>query len=173
MTFKLCIFSICFLPFAAFSANPPCGLSDFEETGKGWLSSKNSGALRFVVARKQFESPTMPKGWTVSSQAREAAIKGFSDYFRKIAPPSVDKNVLAIKGVQAYQKQCAEGVYIFYDVNLSDLSWETAVSATTSSKEDSGLMTEESRAADLLPNMPLPKQPLMKPLGMPKVVIED
>lgn len=172
MIFNHCIFLVCLFPFAAFSASSPCGLSDFEETGKGWLSAKNPGALKFVVARKQFESATMPKSWTVSSLAREAAIKGFSDYFRKVSPPTADKSVFAIRGMQASEMQCSEGFFIAYEVNLANLAWEVPALASTLPKEDAGMRIDKISASELV-GIPAPKQSGGAPLSAPKVLIED
>lgn len=173
MIFNRCIFIVCLFPVAAFSASPPCGLTDFEQTGKGWLSAKNPGVLKYVVARKQFESASMPRSWTVSLQAREAAHKGFSEYFRKISPPTADKNVFSIKGMQAKEMQCADGFYIFYDVNLANLAWEAPTVAVSQPKEDNGMHIDSPVTAEPQVGVPIPKQPFVTPLSVPKVLIED
>jgi hypothetical protein len=173
MIFNRFFFLVCFFPLAAFSANQPCGLNDFEQTGKGWLSAKTPGILRYVVARKQFESTYLPKSWTVSLQAREAALKAFSDFFRKASPPSADKNLLSVKGMQAKEMQCAEGLFIFYDVNLANLAWEAPVTAASQPKEDIGMTTANPMPTEPQVGMSSPKQPLVTPLVVPKVLIED
>ena len=173
MSFNPFFFLVCLFPLTAMSAGPPCGLRDVEEAGKGWLSAKNPGVLKYVVARKQFESKSMPKSWTVSSQAREAAIKGFLEYFRKISPPSADKSVFSIKGMQAHEMKCAEGFFIFYDVNLANLAWESPAVATLQAKEIADMHIDKTSINELLVGVPTPKQPLASPVGVPKVFIED
>lgn len=173
MIFNRRIFVVCLFPLAAFAANPPCGLTDFEQAGKGWLSAKNPGVLKYAVARKQFESASMPKSWTVSLQAREAALKGFSEQFRKISPPPNDKSVFSIKGMQAREMQCTEGFYIFYEVSLANLAWDAPTVATPQPKEDAGLPTDNPSTNEMSVGAPILKQPLMAPLGVPKVLIED
>lgn len=173
MIFKSCGFLVCSFPLIAFSANQPCALNDFEQTGKGWLSAKTPGILRYVVARKNFESVSMPKSWAVSLQAREAALKGFSDYFRKISPPTADKSVFSIKGMQAKEMQCAEGFFIFYDVSLANLAWESPVASPLQPKDESATQIDNPLATVSNVGVTTPKQPVVTPLVVPKVLIDD
>jgi len=173
MIFNRCIFVACFFPMAVFSASQPCGLSEFEPAGKGWLSAKSPGLLKYVVSRRQFESASMPKSWTVSLQAREAALDGFSQFFRKISPPTADKGVFSIKGMQAKEMQCVEGFFIFYEVNVSNLAWEASTVSVSQPKEENDQFTNNPMATDLQVGMPAAKQTLVTPKSVPKVLIED
>jgi hypothetical protein len=173
MIFNRCIFFICLFPLVAFSANQPCGLTDFEQMGKGWLSAKNTGVLKYAVARKQFESTSMPKSWTVSLQAREAALKGFAEQFRKISPPTTDKSVFSIKGMQAKEMHCAEGFFIFYEVSVANLAWETPTVDIPKSKEDIGIQIDKTSINVPTLGVPNVKEPLITPSGVIKVLIED
>jgi len=173
MIFKFSCFPVFLFPLVALSASQPCALSGFEQTGKGWLSAKSSGFLRYVVARKNFESVSMPKSWTVSLQAREAALKGFSEYFRKISPPTANNSIFSIKGMQAKEVQCAEGVFIFYDVSLDNLAWESQVADFLPTKEVSNAHIPTPLATESNVGVPNPKQSVVMPLDAPKVLIED
>ena len=115
----------------------------------------------------------MPKSWTVSLQAREAALKGFSDYFRKISPPTADKSVFSIKGMQAKEMQCAEGFFIFYDVSLANLAWESPVASALQPKEESAMHIDNPLVTVSNVGVITPKQPVVTPLVVPKVLIDD
>lgn len=169
MIFNRCIFLVCIFPVAAFSATQPCGLSEFEQAGKGWLSAKTPGVLKYVVARKHFESSSMPKSWSVSLRAREAAHKGFSEYFKKISPPPVDASVFSVKGMQAKEMECIDGPYIFYEVSVSNLAWESSTVSVSQPKEDKGMFIDIPTGKDPQLHMTSPEQSL----SVPKVQIED
>jgi hypothetical protein len=174
MIFNRGIFFLWLFPIAAFSASQPCGLSDFEQSGKGWLSSKNPEVLRYVVGRKQFESVSMPKSWTVSLQSREAAHKAFSEYFRKMSQPPSDKSILSVKGMQAKEMHCPEGFFIFFDVNIASLSWEASTFSAHQARDDFGIPIGLSNPpTEQRGGTPPQKQSVVTPLGVPKVVLED
>lgn len=165
------------IPLCVAAADQPCNLTGAERVGQGWLEVKkrSQGVLTFFVPRKQFESPTMPRAWTVSLQARDAALKGFTDYFRKVSPPATEGSVLLVKGMQSREVQCSQGVFFLYEVNLANLVWEIPSSGSPPTKDETVIPID-----GLTPNEPrvgfsasVPKQPLMTPLGVPKVVIED
>ena len=173
MIFNRYIFYVCLFPLVAFSANQPCGLADFEQMGKGWLGAKNTGVLKYAVARKQFESTSMPKSWNVSLQAREAALKGFAEQFRKISPPPTEKSVFLINGMQAKEMHCAEGVFIFYEVNVANLAWETPTVDTPKSKESIGIQIDKNSINVPTLGTSNVKEPMMTSPGVTKVLIED
>lgn len=171
---RIWLIGLCF-PFWVVAAEQPCNLTGAERVGQGWLDVKKKpqGVLTYLVARKQLESTSMTRAWTVNLQARDAALKGFTDYFRRISPLVSEKSVLSVKGMQAKEVQCNEGVFISYEVSLTNLAWETPAALTPPPKDELGVPGDMTPATDSRVGASPPKQPLLTPMGVPKVVIED
>ena len=120
--FKL-LFVICF-PLLASGADQPCNLVGLQRSGPGWLSTdvKADGTLLYLVSPKNNEIVSK-SALAINVRARYAAMTGFSEYFRKVVPPEVNNSVLIVKGMQVRSLKCIEGLFIYYELKLSDMSW--------------------------------------------------
>lgn len=171
---RIWLIGLCY-PFWVAAAGQPCNLTGAERVGQGWLDAKPApkGVLTYLVSRKQFDSTSMTREWTVNLQARNAALKGFTEYFRRISPPATESSVLSVKGMQTKEMQCNEGIFFSYEVNLANMSWEAPAVFSHSPKDELGVPGDMTLATDPSISVSPSKQPLLTPMGMPKVVIED
>lgn len=167
------IWLVC-LPLWAGAADPPCKLATAERSGPGWLNVKNKPASTwvYVVSRQAFETGNPPVAWTANLQARNAALKGFTDHYRKTSGTGADNQVLVVKNLQTKLLQCAEGVHLAYEVNPADLSWSAVDSTGGVSKDSANLPNDASRLVER-PTLTVPPTLSPPPQATPKVIIED
>jgi hypothetical protein len=115
---------ICF-PLMVSAADKPCNLLGLQRSGPGWLSTKvkADGTLVYLVLPKNFETVSNSAPWAINARARYAALTGFSEYFRKVVVPEVNNSVLMVKRMQIKSLKCSDGIFISYELKLSDMSW--------------------------------------------------
>ena len=118
-----CLIGICF-PIVVSAANPPCNLVGLQRSGPGWVSThaKADGTLLYLVSPKNNEIVSK-SALAINVRARFAAMTGFSEHFRKVVPPEVNNSVLMVKGMQVRSLKCIEGLFTYYELKLSDMSW--------------------------------------------------
>jgi len=148
---RILFFGLLF-PIMASAAGQPCHLNGGERAGQGWLYAKNNprGVLSFVISLNEFESVPKSRTWVINLQARDAALKSFKDYLRKISPPVSANSDLVVKGLQVKELKCIEGIFVSYEVNQANLSWESPIGQSAQTKEE-----------------------VMPPFGASKVAIEE
>jgi hypothetical protein len=171
---RIWLIGLCF-PFLVVAAEQPCNLTGANRVGQGWLDAKKKSqvVLTYLVSRKQFESTSMTRAWTMNLQARDAALKGFTDYFRRISPPASENSALSVRGMQAKEMKCIEGVFISYEVNLANLSWEEPAVSTNLPKDELSIPVQITSANADKVSTSQPKQSFLAPVGIPKGVVEE
>ncbi len=160
------------IPLMATAADQPCNLAGAKRSGPGWLSDKTQGVLVYLISTATFETGPRRVPWATNAQARYAALTGFSDYFRKISAPDDEHSVLMVKGLQVRSLKCAEGLFISYEIKLSDISWGIPELEPSSKNDEPTPPINQTNIVKPLTDVSTPTKPPARNSG-PKVIIEN
>jgi hypothetical protein len=167
-----CLIGICF-PLMVSAADQTCNFVGLQRSGPGWLSTKvkADGTLVYLVSPKNNEIVSK-SALATNVRARYAALTGFSEYFRKIVVPEVNNSVLMVKGMQIKSLKCTEGMFISYELKLSDMSWGPPEAQASLIKDEPTSPVDSKKPAEPLLDVSPPAKTPVRNSG-PRIIIED
>ncbi len=152
------------------AADEPCKLVGAKRSGLGWLSVKDKDTLMYLVSPINFDTGPKRVPWASNAQARYEALTGFSNYFREISAPEDKNSVLMVKGMQVKSVKCPEGLFISYELKLSNMSWGKPEMPISSKKDELPSHTDSTNTASPLVDVLPPTKPPSRNSGTKEII---
>lgn len=116
----------CLLGAQAGQASGLCENGNFQRVSKGWLSNPtyNSTTVYFKTNKAMLEPPSINNKSALGTVARYAALNSLMTFYKRISPPLADNSELQVVAMQASELNCYGKVFLLYQVEVTNLSWQ-------------------------------------------------